>query len=174
MDKRQEWLEKLRKLRQTNILPNNIQNVLIEAIYDWFEYFQGDEDAEKMVELYEKLVEEERNEIYQAWNEMDVKKLIDAYIDTMWVKCWETFFSLKAGDVEEDTIKEAMEVEIDDMLNYVNIPYELLMRAIIEVAYSNWTKSKEKIQEGEKKGKIIKWPDWVAPDWDFVFRKLTK
>ena len=87
MNLRQYWLEKLENLRQV-ILSDNIKEIkelLVEAIYDWFKYFQGDEDAEKMVELYEKLIEEEESEIFQAWNEGDIKKLIDAYIDTLWV-----------------------------------------------------------------------------------------
>ncbi len=164
MDKRQEWLNKLGELRQNNSLPVDIEKILLQAVIDWFEYFQWDEDREKMTMLYSKLIVEEMEEIYNAWYDKDIIGLIDGYIDQFWVMLWYDYFA--GQKIEENYIEEYRQKK--------DIPYELFYRWLIEVAYSNWTKSREKIQDWEKKGKIIKGKDFVKPDWDFVFNKLTK
>ena len=55
-------------------------------ILNWFEEYQGDVPKEKMVELYKKLVEEEREELNKAIEEENLEEILDAIGDILWVE----------------------------------------------------------------------------------------
>jgi hypothetical protein len=155
MDKREYYLEKLGKLRQKHILEKKDFDLIVESIKDWFEFFQWDEDVDKMIELYEKLVEEEKSEVCQAWYEKDIYKLIDAYIDLLWVLIWVNYFLNKKTKKFEDPII-FIKKYVSQYRSTVVLPEQLLTRWLLEVSYSNWTKSSKKKMRGRSRMKSWK------------------
>ena len=170
MDKRDFYLKLLWELREKKVLEQDDIQMIYSSILEWFKYFQWDEDPNKMLKLYQMLLREEAEEGERAWLKEDIREVLDAIIDYIWVRIGYDYFF----NIDYDT-NDVEEVVLDAMSAL--IPYQLLHRALLEVSYSNWTKSKEKRWDDDpewKAGKIIKGPDYKAPDWDLVFKKIKE
>ena len=181
-------LKEIKKVREEILNWNTDINKLtfedlFNATIEWFKHYQWDEDSKKMVELYSKLIDEEREETTQAWIDWDIIEVLDWIIDYVWVSLWFVYFG------REEKIKEWVEVSTEEefkksairtmimILWWTFTDWDLVKLAWLEVAYSNWTKPLEKRWEDDeewKVGKVIKWKDFVKPDLKKVFEVLKK
>ena len=150
---------------------------LVETTLDWFKYYQWNEDPDKMVKLYEELIKEEREEIYDAWKNKDIIEVLDWIVDYIWVNLWHMYFRFKRGDYkdlkEEEFIRKALHTSII-VLSGTMVEHNILKLAWLEILYSNWTKSLDKKKTWKKKWKIIKGENYVAPDLEKVFNYFNK
>ena len=157
-------------------------NFLLQITLQWFDCYQWEEPLEKMVWLYKALIKEELDEASEAWYNMDIVELLDAYVDYLWVTIWYIWF--KALRDNENVIEWKDKYILNEVTEWVNellekiiVPKGLFSLAWLEIAYSNWTKSLEKRDENDpegKAGKIIKWPNYVKPDLNKVFDYIKK
>ena len=147
---------------------------LATVIYDWFNTYQGDTDYQKMVSLYTELIREEQLETRNAWLKKHLYAVLDGLMDILWVRLWQTFFLLRNRNVRKEDIISILESKIADAQRNYELHLRLFILALSEVAYSNFTKSKEKLTSGKKKAKIIKGPNYKAPDWDDVFKRFKE
>lgn len=139
------------------MLPSDKRRILI-SVYDWFDEYQWDQDHIEMEQLYVNLIGEEEKETLDALLNLDMVEYLDWIIDTFWVRAWYFFFT-NARNVSHNTF-------IDSMYYYIsnNLPENLFFMLLEEVSKSNWTKTKGKQQDWEKKWKIIKGHNFVKPD----------
>ena len=140
--------------------------IIREWIYDWFDYYQNTEDRMKMIRLYDKLIEEETCEIKEAVFNQDLFEILDGIIDKLWVEAWQDFFIYWYRWLGITIWR------FEKICQY--LPEDLIKLWILEVAYSNWTKSLEKQKDWEKVWKIIKGPNFKKPDWNRVFKLYKK
>lgn len=132
-------------------------------VLNWFNEYQGEEDKKEMVELYGKLIEEEKQETEDAYNNKDLVEYLDWIGDVFFVRMWKKYFASRycyIDSVDELFISIVMKLkfrgEIGDIAND-------LINAITK---SNYTKSLEKQKDWEKKWKIVKGENFVPPTED--------
>ena len=161
---------------ETELLNDIYAEDLIDITIDWFKHYQWDEDSKKMMDLYEKLIDEEWNETVNAWRNKDIVEVLDWICDYVWVTTWYIYFWHKNVE-EKDRVEERDLVrnaarQLVLRSAWAFIPFDLFKVAYLEVAYSNWTKSLEKRKEDDpewKVWKVIKWENFVKPDLNRVF-----
>ena len=129
-------------------------------VLNWFEEYQGDQDVVAMSDLYLKLIDEEQDEILEALVNLDLVEVLDGIGDTLWVSMWYAFFSKAVTDFDAIAY-------LDSICNYnwkwSEVSLHLINDLMNVIADSNYTKIKDKQTEWEKKGKIIKGPNFVPP-----------
>lgn len=141
----------------------------LNTICNWFEKYQPANTPEERLELfklYEKLIEEEYQELDQAYKEQNLVEFLDALWDTMWVIIWERFFC------DDTCMIEKLDFSLKTTINLLtyNVSYNkvtwynLINEILKEIADSNFSKSLEQQDSWEKKWKIIKWPNFKKPN----------
>jgi len=149
---------------------------LIKSTRDWFDYYQKDQDPEAMVELYWKLIDEEREEIQVASREWDMIEFLDWVIDYVWVTIWFMHFWAKANwtSDDEEVNKRIWQTAILILWGSF-IDWDVIKLAWLEIAYSNWTKSLELRDDSDeewKVWKVIKGKWYKKPNLKKVFKAL--
>ena len=149
---------------------------LVRATREWFNYYQGKEDAKAMVELYSKLIDEEREEIQVASRNWDMIEFLDWIIDYTWVTIWFMHFGAKMHDEEESEEVNKRIWQTAIMILWGSfIDWDIIKLSWLEIAYSNWTKSLELRDESDvegKVGKVIKGDKYKKPNLKKVFKAL--
>jgi len=167
-----KWEEDLSKL--------TIDDLLL-ATRKWFDHYQKDQDPEAMVELYSKLIDEEREETINAWRNWDIIEVLDWIIDYAWVMTWFMHFGEKLArskweeTASEEEVNRRIWQTVIMMLWWTMCDWELIKLAWLEVAYSNWTKSLELRDESDeewKVWKVIKGKWYKKPNLKKVFKSL--
>ena len=141
-----------------------MQTKTYERVIDWLQSYQWDEDKDDMIKLYDNLILEELWEMKEAALSLDIVEYLDWLWDTLWVAI---IYSYLSWIIPEIYIIE----ELSWTCNYdgkwnSEIELSIIDELINVIADSNYTKIKDKQIEWEKKGKIIKWPNFVPPtEW---------
>jgi len=133
-----------------------------KRITDWFDHYQGNQDPANMVKLYERLIEEEAEELHEAVKSSNIEELLDAYADLVWVNIGYRYFLHKIRGYSVNDLE--CELVFDRIVGRENPLRHLIMLCLEEVARSNWTKSLGLQTDGEKAGKVIKGPNYEKPD----------
>ena len=132
-------------------------------ILKWFDEYQWDEDVNKMKMLYEKLIEEEQDELLEAIKNKDIVEILDAIWDILWVSIWYIYFNwwiaLEVWYVEDDSMDIIL-----SMIKWNISAKKLLNILMMEIVTSNYSKIKQKEHKWEKIWKILKWPNFIRPD----------
>ena len=134
----------------------NKTNKIIER----YELYQWSQPIQEMKDLYTKLIQEEIQEYHQAATSWNIIWVYDAIADIYRVKTIHNYLRYKDTKAL-DTTKSF----------HLDIPHNIIADLLDEVIKSNFTKKIWSREDGEKKGKIIKWPDYVKPDIETVLRK---
>lgn len=135
----------------------------LNRITDWINQYQPSLTKEEWKILYDKLVYEEVNETREAYKDRDLIEYLDWLWDTLWVKVWEQYFDnddiwIYAMDID------SIDYQISTTLKYKWVTSNIIDELINEIADSNFSKSYELQGEGEKVGKVIKWPNFKKPN----------
>jgi len=144
-----------------------------DAIVNWIKNYQPNLSGIDGEDLYFNLIWEELGEMQEAFMRKDVVEYLDGVVDYFWVSIWRSLFCDKAdqGDVLW------IITEIKDFLKNICDRYEdiesVFDEAFEEVLKSNNSKSLELQESGEKKNKVIKWKDFVAPDLQKIVNKYN-
>lgn len=148
---------------------NNNTNIVLQ-IQEWIQKYQPNLTEEKGTKLYSKLIKEEKDELEKAIYENNLKEIIDAIGDIFWVTVWFYHFA----NIEDTTyIFEETYLKIERYLDIDWKKESFLIDLIEAIAESNFSKSYEQQKNGEKQGKIIKWPNYKAPDIENIIKKYS-
>lgn len=149
---------------------NSIQ--LQNKVMNWFAEYQEKESDEKMQKLYLNLITEEISEYKEAQKEKNLNKRLRLELDAIWdifvVVLGYQYFGWK-----QEVIMENMML-CSQLFNTLKMEWsrsEAFNEVILEINKSNFTKSKVSLENWEKSGKIIKWPNFKEPNFDKIIKK---
>lgn len=150
-------------------------------ICKWFDKYQPDMSDKDWVILYEKLIKEELNEVYVAIKDRDVKEYIDWVWDYMWVYLGYSYFLWPVPNINGlyeqlllDIINEYTNELTRADLAFItanNKVKTFLDEILQEIMKSNYTKTLELRKDWEKIWKVIKWDNFVPPNFDKIIEK---
>lgn len=132
-----------------------------KEIIRWSQEYQWEENKEEMISLYEKLVQEELTELQEAIEQNDLNEFLDAVADVYWVSVIHSYLSwteIKFNPIQ--TLKDYVTINqsVDEQTWF-----DLFEELMFIITFSNFTKVKELAEDGIKKWKVIKWPNFVSP-----------
>lgn len=142
-------------------------------ILNWFETYQP--NLKDGWELYEKLIEEEQQELYEALENNDLHEVIDAIIDIAWVNIWYSYFeNISAREMEDITwnMIEMFHSHIE-IYPWVERLWDFIHECIEEVINSNYTKELNTQTEWPKAWKVIKGDKFKDPDFTGIIKKYN-
>jgi len=150
----------------------------LTRVLNWFNEYQWDSDRDEAIKLYQRLINEETEELEKAIEKENLAEILDAIWDILWVEIWHSYFynTVHSPEAVIQDINNAIDklykyVEFKDMWwEYWAMILDDIMNAIAD---SNYTKTKEKQKDWEKKGKIIKWPNYKEPNLEPIINKYN-
>lgn len=142
---------------------------IVDRIIEWYKTYQGELNKDEAVKLYEKLIEEELAETSLAVKNKDVIEFLDWVWDVYWVMI--IYFYL-LGETDYSAI-----LSLESYLGATNLKErkrrEVLNEVLSEIIKSNFSKELSLQTEGEKVGKVIKWPNFVKPNIKRIVKKYN-
>lgn len=137
---------------------------MIDRIIQWFKEYQGTENINETIQLYQKLIIEESDETEKALKNKNLVEYLDWIWDVYWVSVIYNYLNKNYNYIIFDVDyyfkniwfawKDKIQTKKEIMFDLINV-----------IADSNFTKSKIK-KTWEKKWKIIKGPNFIPPtDW---------
>lgn len=141
-----------------------LQQLTAEIIRRYQEYQGSDRmSREDTIELYDKLIKEEHQELQEAVMSRCFVWMRDAIVDIYRVEI--VYHYIEQDDIPQDHI-DATHRNLSGCDSY-----DIFCDCLEEIVRSNFTKSKGKQKDGEKAGKIIKWPNYSAPQLEPILEK---
>lgn len=151
---------------------NSIQ--LQNKVMNWFAEYQGKESDEKMQKLYKNLIKEEISEYKDAQKEKDLNKRLELELDAIWdifvVVLGYQYFGWNQEVIMENIM---LSTQLFNTLKMEWNRNEAFNEVILEINESNFTKSKVSLENWEKSGKIIKWPNFKEPNFQKIIKKYN-